>query len=93
MYYCRLCAIRNIEEADCNVCEDCIQAAREDKQKNTEFRLLLNEASKDLFHWGALAKKQREELPAVDHLPCGPTTHGIEVTEQLRDKIHAALAR
>lgn len=55
-------------------------------------RDLLLDADRDLSHWVQLAKKQRDELPNVDHLPSGPTTCGIQETERLRERIATALA-
>lgn len=58
---------------------------------NTHIRESLVRAATDIRHWLQLAEKQRAELPNVDHLPCGPTTGGMEASRKLLEEIAVAL--
>ena len=53
-------------------------------------RTALHKASTDLFHWIALAERQRKELPRVDFLPCGPNEEGIRESERIRERLREA---
>jgi hypothetical protein len=52
---------------------------------------VLVKARSDIFHWVAIANKQRAEIPNVDFVPCAPTEAGIAESKRLLAEIDAAL--
>jgi hypothetical protein len=68
-----------------------LRAAASEIKKQESMRSALSAASRDIHDWVRLAKRQRNELPDCDRLPCGPTANGIAASERVLAQIDAAL--